>query len=144
MGMLMPNQFFVLADDEPRGTIDGLMLECNGVVWVARQDKTSRRTSYESMKDHLRKGHCILIFPEAAWNIHECLPMLHLRWGITELSRESGCPIIPVTLEYPDFRSCYYSIGEPFYVDSAWDKAEAITRLRDVMTSMRWNFWESR
>ena len=141
---IVRRHFYVLADDAPRKKITGLAFVANGVVWVKRADKESRRQSAEEIRSHLRRGDNLLILPEGTWNLHECLPMLPFSWGVTELAREFNCPIVPITLEFPDFKSCYYSIGKAFYVEPNESKADAVGRLRDTLSTMRWLFWESR
>ena len=136
--------FYALADDTPKGSVTGYAIEASGAIWINRNDKESRKAGYSKMLELLEKGENILIFPEGTWNIHECLPMLPITWSTTELSRKTGYPIIPVTIEYPDFNSAYYSVGEPFYVQKEEGKAEAATRLRDVMATMRWKYWETK
>lgn len=135
---------YVLADDAPRRKLTGLAFAANGVIWVKRQDKSSRRQSTEDMRAHLRRGDNLLIYPEGTWNLSECLPMLPFSWGVIELARDFKCPIVPITLEFPDFQSCYYSVGKPFFVSPEEDKLAAVGRLRDIMATMRWEFWQSR
>ena len=141
---VLPAHFFVLADDGPKGTAAVLAFSINGVIWVNRNDKNSAHTAVEKMREHLSHGHNLLIFPEGTWNTSKNLPVLPITWSTTELARELGCPIIPVTLEYPDFHSAFFSIGEPIYISSSEEKEAATQRLRSVLASMRWKFWESR
>ena len=140
---IVQRHFYVLADDAPRKNITGFAFMANGVVWVKRADRESRRQSAEEMRSHLRRGDNLLILPEGTWNLHECLPMLPFSWGVTELAREFNCPIVPITLEFPDFKNCYYSVGEAFYVKPDESKTDAVGRLRDTLATMRWLFWES-
>ena len=69
--------------------------------------------------------------------------MISISWGAVRLARKARCPIVPITLEYPDFSTCRYSIGTPFLVEEAESDIEATIRLRDVMATMRWIDWEA-
>lgn len=138
---IIKRQVYVLLDDEPRKSIAGLAFSINGAVWVNRSSRESRAEAVRSMQRHLQKGHDLLLFPEGTWNVTDCLPMLPISWSVVRLARDNDCPIIPITLEYPDFSSCYYSIGEPLRIQKEESDTEAINRLRDAMATMRWEFW---
>lgn len=140
---ILKKQFYVLADDEPRGKLAGLGFEVNGVVWVNRFNRVSRKKAFGEMLKTLEEGKNLLIYPEGTWNLSDCLPMLPLPWGVIQLAQKTGCPIIPITLEYPDMKNCYYSIGNEMYFSADESKLDAINRLRDTMASMRWEFWAS-
>ena len=140
----MSEHYYVLTEDGPKGSPAGFALSANGCVWVNRSDKVSRKACVEQMRHLLKKGNNLMIYLEGTWNIHECLPMLPFTWSTTELAREFQIPIVPVTLEYPDFESCFYSIGEPVHIAPDEDKKEAAARLRDTMATMRWKFWETK
>lgn len=141
---IIKRHVYVLADDAPKRKAVGLAFDANGVIWMNRLDKESRKRSMQKMRFLLRNKENLLVFPEGTWNLNPCIPMLPFSWGVIELAQEFGAPIVPVTLEYPDFETCYYSIGTPIYFEKADDKKEAVLMLRDVMATMRWLFWESR
>jgi len=92
----------------------------------------------------LALGENILMYPEGTWNLSDNLPMLPFPWGVIQLAQETGCPVVPVTLEFPDMKSCFYSIGRSIYFGSTESKLDAVNRLRDELASMRWEYWASR
>lgn len=139
---IVKKHVFVLGGDEPRGDFNGIALAVNGVIWVKRAHKESKREAKNNMLKLLDKGKSLLIFPEATWNLTPEKPMLPLHWGIIELAQKAGCPIVPITLEYEGKKICRYSIGQPLYVSGTDDKAEMIAKLRDEMSTMRWEAWE--
>lgn len=141
---ILKKHFYVLADDEPRGKLTGLGFEANGVVWVNRFDRSSRKKAFEEMLQLLEAGKNILIYPEGTWNLSDNLPMLPLPWGVIQLAQKTGCAVVPITLEYPDMKNCFYSIGNEMYFGPDIDKQDAIIQLRDTMASMRWEYWASK
>ena len=138
---IIKRQVYVLLDDEPRKSIAGIAFSVNGAVWVNRNSKESRAQAMQTMQKHLQKGHDLLLFPEGTWNTTDCLPMLPMSWSVVRLARDNDCPIVPITLEYPDFTSCYYCVGEPLQILKDENDKEAINRLRDAMATMRWRYW---
>ena len=45
LAQAVKKHFYLLVSDEDKGTIDGLCLELNGVIWVHRTDKESRQNA---------------------------------------------------------------------------------------------------
>lgn len=140
---ILRRHVFVLAGDEPRGDSNGIALAVNGVIWVKRDQKESKHDAKRNMMRLLEKGKSLLIFPEATWNLTPAKPMLPLHWGIIELAQKTGVPIVPVTLEYTEKKSCRYSIGNAMYISEQDEKSEMIIRLQDEMATMRWEAWET-
>ena len=89
----------------------------------------------------LRKGANLIIFPEGTWNLTPSKPMLPLYWGVIDIARYSGKPIIPVILEYTD-KKCYVAFGSPMYISQGDDKGEKIKELSDIMAALKWQIWE--
>ncbi|MDD7259697.1 MAG: 1-acyl-sn-glycerol-3-phosphate acyltransferase [Eubacteriales bacterium] len=69
VGEVIGRHVYALVSDEDRGTLSGLALDVNGVVWTNRLDKEARRQSKEELVRHLRLGHSVLMYPEATWNL---------------------------------------------------------------------------
>lgn len=133
---------YILAGNENLRLIDRIVFWLNGVCFFNRSNKESRKKAKNDAIDVLHKGKNLMIFPEGTWNISENKIMLPLHWGIIEISQCSECPIVPLILEYRN-NKCFYSIGEPIYPRENTDKLNAINNLRDIMSTMKFNIWES-
>lgn len=132
---------YIIAGDEVRNDINGLMFNLNGVDWVARADEKSRFLAKEASARRTINDLFYLYLPEGTWNMTESDPMLPFNWGIIDIAQKSGHPIVPVVLEYTK-DICYVKIGKPMYVSIYDDKLEAVNKLRDTMATMRWKIWE--
>ena len=117
----------------------GLIL--NGTIWVDRKDKLKKRKAMQSLFQVLQKGKNICIFPEGTWNMTQSKPILPLYWGIIELAKQSGNPIIPLALEYRG-TNCFAQFGNAILVDKDADKAELIMQLEDELVRIKWEMWE--
>lgn len=114
-----------------------------GIIYVNRFDKESRRSSIPKMKKILDNGSSVLIFPEGGWNNTENLPCMKLFASPYILAKESGCNIIPLSCFYrPETMDYYISVGDPVDV-SQMEKDEALSLLRDHLSTLWWNLIES-
>ena len=108
---------------------------------VNRKDEKSRAESMERMKQSLRDGISIYLFPEGTRNkTNE--PLKNFYGGAFRLSLETGIPIVPMTIRHskklldgyklkPGTLECYWS--EPIY-PSIEDSAESLKqKVRSVM-----------
>ena len=132
-GEVIKKHTFILVSDEDKYTTDGLALSLNGVIWINRLNKDDRKRANNDILAHLKKGHNILMYPEATWNLTAELPMLPMNWGVVGISLESGVPIVPMYLLFTE-KTCYVKIGKPFTPSS--DKQESIAKLRDIMATL--------
>jgi 1-acyl-sn-glycerol-3-phosphate acyltransferase len=139
LGEIVGDHFYVLVSDEDRGTLDGLALDLNGVVWMNRLNKGDRKKSKDELLRHLRAGHSIVMYPEATWNLSPNLPMLPMNFGCIAISLETGVPILPIYLHFMD-DVCHADINMPFYPST--DKLASIEELRDIMATSAWKHYE--
>lgn len=139
VGEVIGSHVYALVSDEARGTLNGLALDLNGVVWTNRLDKAERKRSKDALVRHLKLGHSILMYPEATWNLSPNLPMLPMNYGCISISLETGVPILPIFLQFND-DVCRVEISKPFYPSE--DKIASIGELRDIMATSAWKFWE--
>lgn len=139
VGEVIGSHVYALVSDEDRGTLNGLALDLNGVVWTNRLDKAERKRSKDALVRHLKLGHSILMYPEATWNLSPNLPMLPMNYGCISISLETGVPILPIFLQFND-DVCRVEISKPFYPSE--DKIVSIGELRDIMATSAWKFWE--
>lgn len=133
----------VLAGDEIRYDINGLLLTLNDVTWVTRHDAKSRWQSKYDICLKLFNGLSNIMFVEGTWNMTENKPMLPFNWGIIEIAQITECPIVPIVLEYTE-NSCIIKVGNPIKISIYDDKKKAIDNLRDTMSTMRWYIWEQK
>ena len=132
----------VLLGKQPLESIDKIAFWLNGVIWVDRKNKASKAQSKEKIISVLKNGTNILMFPEGTWNRSPNKIMLPLFWGVIDIARESGAPIIPIILEYTP-KVCYAKIGEPIYIQPNAEKSNEINLLRDKMATLRYELWEA-
>lgn len=132
---------YVLVGKQSLEVIDRLCIFLNGAVYVDRKDKYSKKAAGIKLRKYLSRGRNVCIFPEGTWNLSPSKPMLPLYWGIIDLARESGCPILPVVLEYKDM-NCYVKFGQPIYVNLMDDKQNKIDELRNTMATLKWDIWQ--
>ncbi len=140
-GLTIPRQVWLVAGKQRLTIADRVFFILNGCIWVDRKDKDSKAIAARTMLKLAHKGEDIFMFPEGTWNAFPSLPMMPMAWGIVDLSAKSGCPIIPLVIEYRE-KDCYIKFGEPMQCDLEDDKLERINTLRDAMATLRWEIWE--
>lgn len=74
----------------------GLMMHMVGDVAVRRRDSESRRQAYERLREWLRRGVPVIIFPEGTRARTEELLPFHE--GAFRLALETGSPVLPLAL----------------------------------------------
>ncbi len=110
----------------------------NGIVFVDRMNKASRRDSVLKMVRLLNNGTSILLFPEGTYNSSENLLCLKLFPGPYTLNQETGVPVIPIAVyTLPELTSIYVNFGNPMDFGSM-GQAEAMELLRDTLASMHY------
>lgn len=93
----------------------------NGVIWVDRESKKSKKKAAMRLVNLLKLGEDISLYPEGTWNMSQSLPVLPLYWGIIDIATESERPIIPLILEYENDK-CYAQFGSPIWIKDNDDK----------------------
>ena len=132
----------VLLGKQPLEFVDKIAFWLNGVIWVDRKNKGSKAQAKEKMISVLENGTNLLMFPEGTWNRSPNKTMLPLYWGVIDIAKESGAPIIPIILEYTP-NVCYAKIGEPIYIQKNANKNTEINSLRNIMATLRYELWEA-
>lgn len=84
---IIRKHIYVLAGKQALKFVDWLALTLNGVIWVDRKDKESKRRAAAKMSQLLRRGENICMYPESTWNLTPSKPVLPLYWGIVDLAR---------------------------------------------------------
>ena len=68
--------------------------------------------------------------------------MLPMYWGVIDLAKQSGCPIIPLVLELRD-NACYAKFGDLLYCSPQDEKKDRFAKLEEAMATIKWEIWES-
>jgi 1-acyl-sn-glycerol-3-phosphate acyltransferase len=77
--------------------IGGRIAQAAGTLFVQRESKTSRKAVSEEIVQALQSGKNVAIFPEGGCKGKR---IAAFRWGIFEISLQTGIPIVPVFLHY--------------------------------------------
>lgn len=67
--------------------------------------------------------------------------MLPMYWGIIELAKQSGRPILPLILEYRQ-NACYAKFGHAISCRPDDDKQIKYGELEEEMATLKWEIWE--
>lgn len=138
---IIEEHFYFLVGKQSLEIIDRIFFFLNGVVYVDRKSKKNKKKGLKKMLKILKNGKSLLMCPEGTWNLTPSKPMLPLNWGIIDLAKQSGVPIIPLILEYfPD--CCYAKYGEPIYITKETEKQVGIELLEEEMATLKWDIWE--
>lgn len=142
----LKEHYYLLSGDfeNIHGTIDGLFLALNGVIYFNESDREDRHGVKERMIQILKRGGNIMYFPEGTWNLSPNLPVLPFFKGIMDVATGSDAVIIPVAIEQYE-NQFITKIGRNFDVVCYGEerKAEALSELRNQMAELKWEIWES-
>lgn len=133
LAQAVKKHFYLLVSDEDKKTIDGLALSANGVQWVHRLGKESRKFASENAIKILKQGKNFAMYPEATWNLSPNQLMMPMNYGCVRIALEADVPIVPVVSFFSD-NNRYTIIGEKFYPTQ--DLEKSINELRDIMATM--------
>lgn len=136
-------------------TTNGLGLWANGMILLNRDDKLSRKSTYEKEKFVLENGGNVWVYPEGYWNLDddglsdnkhgsdchnsECWLIQDINIGVVRLAKETGYPIVPVILHYDEEngKKCYSVRGKEFFVLSDDDIFEKKEELVTIMNTLK-------
>ena len=133
----------VLVGTQELQPLDRAFFNLNGTIWVDRHRKASKAAARKSMLEVLRRGKSLLVFPEGTWNLSPNALHLPLYWGVIDIARESGKPIIPMCLEYIG-RDIVVSFSAPISVGSEDGKQEKFEDLSAAFSTMKYDIFEQR
>ena len=123
-------------------TLNGWMVEKNGVIYIDTYDKEDRNIAKETSIQLLKKGGSLLIYPEGAWNLTDALPVMKLYTGTVNMAVSAEVDVVPIAIDQygKDF---YVNIGRNIsYADRAGNVKELTEELRDVLATLKWEIWE--
>lgn len=141
-------EHFVLAGDEPRGTIQGLSFLAKGVIWVNRDDKEDKKSASKTLTDVLSSGQNIVECPEGRWCLSQNKILLNISRGTMknaiEASKNSKVYIVPVLINYNYFKntavvkSANVDVCTPILVSPDMDYIELHEKITEIMWTTRW------
>lgn len=119
-----------------------LAMWLNGMIYIDRMNRESRRNGVEKMKRILTSGSSVLLFAEGGYNNTEnqlIQPLFASPWI---LSKELGVKVVPL-ISFNDIGSdtIYMRAGKPMDL-FVCDKQEALAMLRDEMSTIVWDIME--
>lgn len=136
-------QFFVVAADfmHLHGTIGGLFMSWNGVIYVDEEDKADKANTKNFMVKLLQSGNNIMIFPEGTWNLSENEPVYDIAYGTADVAVQTGAVIVPIAVEQ---YGKHFIISKGSLLDGTKyaDKKSLTVILRDTFASLKWEIWE--
>ena len=142
------DHYYLLSGDYEhlQGLIDEKFLSVNGVFYFNEKDKKDRKAVSGKMIEHLKQNGNLMYFIEGTWNLTPNLPMLPCYWGIVDIAKEGNAIIVPVACEQYG-KKFKINIGKNFdmkkYGEGNEEKSRAIGDLRDTLSTLKWEIWES-
>lgn len=131
-----------------------MLLNINGVIYVDRENKDSRKKAKYEMSKAILKGKSVNLYPEATWN---CSPnKLHLPFyiGMIDIARITGAPVVPVVQEYTydqskldgksHVKSVHIRFGKPVYVSLTDDRFEKLEEFDETFSTIKWELLEEK
>ncbi|MBQ2902266.1 MAG: 1-acyl-sn-glycerol-3-phosphate acyltransferase [Agathobacter sp.] len=135
-------QAYILAGTKSQKLIDSIGFNLNGVVWVNRHSAKSRKKSTDKLYKILSSAGSVMWFPEGTWNLSDNLLMLPMRYGIVKMAAKVNVPIVPISIYYAGIK-IYSTVGDPITIGINEDAITAITQLRDIMATMKYEQMET-
>lgn len=130
-----------------QGKIDGAFLRFVGVEYFNEHIKEDRASIPDRIGKWLDEKDNAMWFIEGTWNMKPDKPMLHPYWGIVDVAKDHNAIIRPIGIDQYD-RHFEVAIGENFdmknYGNSKEDKLTAISDLRNVLSTLKYDIWEYR
>lgn len=141
----IPKRGYIFSGKQRLGFSDWLYFVLNGVIFVDRKNKEDMAASKESVILYLEKNCSVIMFPEGTWNLTDNELMMPMKWGIIDIAREANAQIVPVILDYNrEEKICRVHFCDPLLFGNEIDKAVEINKLRDIMSAVRFSYFERR
>ncbi len=111
----------------------------NGMIYVDRTDRDSRKSAVEKMVRIINEGSSVLLFPEGTWNNSENKLICPLFAGPYLVAQKTGAEIVPISAFCePGGNTIYFNAGTPITAEGK-TKEEVLSELRDTMATMRFH-----
>ncbi len=119
-----------------------LAMWLNGMIYLDRMDKESRKSGIDKMRRILKSGTSVILFPEGGYNNTENQLIQPLFASPYVLSKELGVKVVPlITFNDIGTDKIFVRVGEPLNLGE-YEKQEALALLRDEMSTLVWNIME--
>ena len=123
-----------------------------GLVFVKKEDKISRQNAKLDMIKLLLEGHSITYFPEGTWNLSPNKLHLPLSFGVIDIAKKTGVPIIPAAHEYTydtskekeTITKIHSKFGSPIYVSEEDDLIEKLKEYEEVISTLKYELIEAK
>lgn len=152
IGEAINKHFYLLSGDfmNLHPDIGGKLLEKNGIVYFDMYDKKDRSNVKKVILQVLNKGCNFIWFPEGTWNFSENEIVQPCYYYMVEAAALTNALIVPIGIEQYD-KHFDILVGEPYDVRKEYgkvnlsneDKIDSIGVLRDKISTLKWNIWES-
>lgn len=109
----IPEHMYLLSGDyeNVHGTVSGMMLEKNGIVYFDMKDKEDRQSVKYVIKDVLNAKINLLWFYEGSWNLSKNKPYYNGYYHMVEAAYESNALVLPVSFDLID-KTSYVYLGD--------------------------------
>lgn len=135
--------FYLIVSDfiNTYGRIGGWFFKANGAIWVNEESRQDKANTKERMKQILKQGNNIMIFPEGTWNLSENEIIRDIAFGTADAAIQAGAAIVPIAIEQYGSRF-FINMGDLLPVDDYADKMNLTVALRDILATLKWEIWE--
>lgn len=132
-------QFYGYAASTVENTLRGKLFDfTGGVIYIDRNDSTSKEKGEEQLALKIVNDQIALIFPEGTRKnkTEEGRKLLQLpfKYGTVSLAQKTGSPIIPISLYYG--KKKYLKVGQAIFVKPEDDIVSANKELEDAISNM--------
>lgn len=111
----------------------------NGMIYVNKLSKYSRKEAYKKMVRILNSKTSLMMFPEGVLNNTENKDCVSLYPGIYHLSMETNIPVVPIVSNYNmEENYALVAAGNPINFNG-FNKKNALIMLRDELATLRFN-----
>lgn len=130
-----------------------LLSECTtGLIFVKKGDKTNNNNAKLDMIRLLLEGYSITYFPEGTWNLSPNKLHLPMSFGIIDIAKKTGVPIIPIVHEYTydtttkkeNIIKIHSRFGKPIYVSEEDNLIEKLNEYQESISTIRWELIEEK
>lgn len=134
--------------EETYHTVDGLLLDINGVIRVETNSSPDKKVAYETAKYALSNNANLAIYNEGAWNLDPLRPVYkNVYDGAAKLSIETGAYVAPIGIQQylnPLSKKYYFNMGEILdFTGATLKDTKDITRIiQESQASLKWEIWE--
>jgi 1-acyl-sn-glycerol-3-phosphate acyltransferase len=91
--------------------IIGWGAELTGIIWVKRDEKSSRYLAKQAMEEAVTNGTSVVLFPEGTTSTPTS--MLPFKDGAFDVASRTGVPIVPLFIKYEN-KSDFWRRGQAF------------------------------